>query len=488
MRDNRDVKILFCRATLPPYHYAYYLEKALRENYTVATYGPPLWDELVRCWNIEDIRDRAAEPTIPYFTDNIADVLNSLSFTPDILLFSDAHVVYPLNGINRLPFPTACYLGDTFKFPELYRETARRFDFTFISQQQYIPEFREAGIDNIVWLPVACDPDVHIGRNTEKLYDISFIGALTGGTRGELVEKLRSKFNLHYERCFVERMTEVYSQSKIVFNYGNANGINMKVFEAMASGSMLLTNYIPEVLDLFEDRKHLVFYRNETELFELVDYYLKAEEEREEIAAAGRKEVIGKHTYRHRVDFIVQTIRNAAAPERMIERDKQNGAATKDAESDIARFRDRILNGGGSADDHMSLGKALQSKGQPDEACACYKRAVEIDPNMVEGYNRLGNILKDKGHLDQAMPYYLKAIEIDPGYAESYYNLGILLEAKNDMDNAHLCYVQTIQMNQAHGNAYFRMGNILYGRGQLETAQSMFLKAMRLNPDLCICV
>jgi hypothetical protein len=95
-----------------------------------------------------------------------------------------------------------------------------------------------------------------------------------------------------------------------------ANGdVNMRVFEAMASGALLVTEAIENgQKDLFKDGVHLVQYRTEEELFEKVDYYLKHDDEREQIAKEGQKLVLSKHTYKNRCDFILQTLFGNSKP------------------------------------------------------------------------------------------------------------------------------------------------------------------------------
>ncbi len=85
----------------------------------------------------------------------------------------------------------------------------------------------------------------------------------------------------------------------------------MRIFEVLASGSMLLTDQTAEgtgLTDFFQDRKHLVIYRNENELIELADYFLRHDEEREKIAVEGMKKVLKEHTYSNRVKDMMRTI------------------------------------------------------------------------------------------------------------------------------------------------------------------------------------
>ncbi len=105
-------------------------------------------------------------------------------------------------------------------------------------------------------------------------------------------------------------MAEVFSKSKIVFHKSVKDGLAMRVFEVLASGSMLLADEAEGsgLTDLFEDRKQIVIYRNEKELMALADYYLKHDEEREEISAEGMKKVLNEHTYRHRAESMIKTL------------------------------------------------------------------------------------------------------------------------------------------------------------------------------------
>ena len=85
----------------------------------------------------------------------------------------------------------------------------------------------------------------------------------------------------------------------------------MRVFEATASGTLLITNRIKNngFEELFENNKHLVVYDGSyKDLKEKIDYYLKNNEEREKISQEGYRLILEKHTYKHRADFILSKI------------------------------------------------------------------------------------------------------------------------------------------------------------------------------------
>jgi spore maturation protein CgeB len=63
-----------------------------------------------------------------------------------------------------------------------------------------------------------------------------------------------------------------------------------------------------DVVTLFKSGEHLVCFKEIGEVKELVKYYLDHPQERKEIAQKGRSEVLGKHTYVHRIEELLKAI------------------------------------------------------------------------------------------------------------------------------------------------------------------------------------
>ena len=89
----------------------------------------------------------------------------------------------------------------------------------------------------------------------------------------------------------------------------------MRVFEALACGSLLLTNDLDDngQGDMFRDGTHLATYRDAHELMDKVGFYLARETVREQIAARGREEVLAKDTYRHRMELLLREVERGLA-------------------------------------------------------------------------------------------------------------------------------------------------------------------------------
>ena len=210
--------------------------------------------------------------------------------------------------------PSAWWAIDTHMDFAWCLQKARGFDFVFAAQRDGAEELRRAGIASAAWLPLACDPEIHAKHDVAKQYDVAFVGNVFPGPRSELLEVIRRR----YLRTFIgqryfEEMANTYSAARIVFNRSIKNDVNMRVFEAMASGSLLLTNDLTAngQAELFRDGVHLATYRDQEDLLDKLSFYLERESLREKIAAAGRAEVLEKHTYGHRMERLLREIEAA---------------------------------------------------------------------------------------------------------------------------------------------------------------------------------
>ncbi len=212
--------------------------------------------------------------------------------------------------------PCAFWAIDTHlkkSFKKILRQ-ARHYDFVFCAQKQGAQRLRSRAV-NSYWLPLGCSPEIHQKCNVGKEFDIGFVGREgKKSLRRTLMDKLQKRYpHSFFGTAEHTQMGRIYSASKIGFNYSINNDINMRIFEIMSSGTMLITNYIRKngFTDLFEPGKHLVVYRNIRELFRLIDYYLTHQEQRERIACAGYQLVKSNHRYLDRLSKMFDYIREA---------------------------------------------------------------------------------------------------------------------------------------------------------------------------------
>jgi hypothetical protein len=244
---------------------------------------------------------------------DLAALIDTLPTPPDLFLYIDSgHLAYLPRNLHAIPCPTAAYLIDV-HFSILRLPLSDYFDYVFVAQRDYVPVYKRHADQVVTWLPLAYEPS-HTQESGPRMIDVGFVGGRgnkPGDQRAQLLGALEKRFQMNdFRRPYLpDEMASVYQRSKIVFNQSICNDINMRVFEALGNGALLVTNRITNGLtDLFQPDRHLVLYDSPDDLVEQVTHYLAHDDERERIAQAGQAEVLAKHTYSHRVAQIVETI------------------------------------------------------------------------------------------------------------------------------------------------------------------------------------
>ena len=107
------------------------------------------------------------------------------------------------------------------------------------------------------------------------------------------------------------QLHQLLFSSKIVLNitrshfYGAETGINLRIFEALAAGAFLLTDYCDELTELFVVGEEIEVFRSSDELVEKVEYYLANPEKRLEIARRGHQKFLELYTWDSNASFLV---------------------------------------------------------------------------------------------------------------------------------------------------------------------------------------
>ncbi len=104
-------------------------------------------------------------------------------------------------------------------------------------------------------------------------------------------------------------------------------------------------------------------------------------------------------------------------------------AAKGEVDGAIASYQKALVFNPVNPKVHMSLGKIYYSeKGLYYEAVTAYKRAIELDPQLVEARMGLGEVYEEKGLYKEAMEEYRRVIEADAKHTGAMYNLALVYE------------------------------------------------------------
>lgn len=146
-------------------------------------------------------------------------------------------------------------------------------------------------------------------QRRELLIRLSTKVPVTIYTNSDVQDLLRVRFGGSVD--YWSELPKVFSQSKVNLNFTIPNiksGIPLRIWDVLGAGGFLLTDYQAELPEYFKNHEDLVWYEDESELVELVEYYLRNDEKRRKIAQNGRKKVESGHSYWNRISKMLDIL------------------------------------------------------------------------------------------------------------------------------------------------------------------------------------
>ncbi len=212
-------------------------------------------------------------------------------------------------------------LSDPDVFPYNGQIYAYKFDLFYTNSKFSLEnQYKELG-EKVKCFPFAASPKHHYYMPAvKKEYDIVVVGHARPD-RVDIVRRLSEKYKVGtygggWESSLgvvngLEHVKAINSgKMYLSFAHTMAGYDNVKVglFEAMACKQVVITSYMEELSDYFEIGKEILCYKNVDELEEIVDYYMKHEDEREEIRESAYQRFLREHTYEKRWLSVMEDI------------------------------------------------------------------------------------------------------------------------------------------------------------------------------------
>lgn len=192
-------------------------------------------------------------------------------------------------------------------------------DYLFLSSggkllQQYQRAYK---VPRVCFMPHTVVPEIMCPQDVPQKRDIVFTGGMDellwhrGRTR--LIKRMSTRYSVEARSNIFRKLAEFYSSSKIVFGadvVGEDPAFNPmyytsnRIWLAMACGSCYVCQWFPGIDRLARNHEHLVWWKDEQELYEVLDYYLAHDEERERIGYNARALILDKHTHIKRMQNI----------------------------------------------------------------------------------------------------------------------------------------------------------------------------------------
>jgi hypothetical protein len=237
-------------------------------------------------------------------------ILRKCPRPPVAVLHFDTDLPLLPAGLTQCDVPTVCFHPDTFLIPERRLRWSFLFDHAAVFHPGYETLFQRGGHPGAFLLPYGVRREFFELPDIERVFEVGWVGQSSGRIyqrRARLLPLLAQNFRMNeWNKTYsLEETAAVYQSSRIVVNIGRDDfpqDANLRVFEALASGALLLTSLPTELSRLgFQDGVHFAGYSNDEGIVPLVRSFLENEGHRARIAEAARTKVLREHTYDHRV-------------------------------------------------------------------------------------------------------------------------------------------------------------------------------------------
>jgi len=126
---------------------------------------------------------------------------------------------------------------------------------------------------------------------------------------------------------------------------------------------------------------------------------------------------------------------------------------------------------------HLLLGYTFKQINQFEQAINCFRNAVNIDPDFIEGYIQLGQIYHVRKDT-LAIIYYDNALELDGNDEIVLYNKAVFFQEIMDWNKALLAYTDLHKINPFHANGHYNIGFIHMELGLYDIAVNNFSDAI----------
>lgn len=171
----------------------------------------------------------------------------------------------------------------------------------------------------VIFFPFGVAEEVFNNRRSFKhrKYGVAFVGSSNGSYYSERNRDIKrishhlSRWGYPYkfvDKVSPNKMAQIYGKAKIVYNRSSEKvpqTINMRIFEGIGCGALILTNKVPLQNSLFKDRVHYIVYKNSADMIRKLKYFLARPALAERIASQGHKEAKRRHTYDHRAKKVM---------------------------------------------------------------------------------------------------------------------------------------------------------------------------------------
>lgn len=240
------------------------------------------------------------------------------AFKPQVIIFAAGGLTFTEKISKHLQQKGIILLGITLSDPDVFctaKNYVQRFSFHTTNSKFAFEEYKKLGFKNTHYLPFGIDSRFFVPTETVSEYksDVTVIGHYQP-SRLLLTEELTKRFNTKIYGCnwpnksvtpvaYPKWLMAVHS-GKIIVDFPKTragfNNVKIRLFEVAATGTLLVSEYLDEIGEFFEYDKEIIGYKDTSDLFKKIQYYLDHPAKRIQIATNAQLKCAKKHMWKNR--------------------------------------------------------------------------------------------------------------------------------------------------------------------------------------------
>jgi len=131
----------------------------------------------------------------------------------------------------------------------------------------------------------------------------------------------------------------------------------------------------------------------------------------------------------------------------------------------------------------MTAGDVYTQVGDYEDGLRCFRKSIELDPNMDRAHHFAGVALIRLGRPSEAIPELQAELKLAPNDPDTQYNLAYALLETSQKDQAMAILRTLVNEHPDHAQAQYQLGKALLDAGQYQQATAHLELAAKYDPN-----